>query len=116
MAIFHENWEAPGPKGPSKELIAAVLEIKRLNPPFGCPRIARQLSLAFGLEIDKDIVCRILSSRPLSNSGGKGPSWVSIIAEARDSLWSADLFRCDRPAEETPATAAKGKPHNGSRI
>jgi hypothetical protein len=25
----------PGPKGPSKELIAAILEIKRLNPHFG---------------------------------------------------------------------------------
>jgi len=38
----------PGPKGPSQELIAAVLEIKRLNPRFGCPRIAQQISLAFG--------------------------------------------------------------------
>ena len=27
----------PGPKGPSQELIAAILEIKRLNPRFGCP-------------------------------------------------------------------------------
>jgi putative transposase len=36
----------PGPKGPSKELIAAILEIKRLNPRFGCPRIAQQISHA----------------------------------------------------------------------
>lgn len=43
----------PGPKGPSKELIAAVLEIKRLNPRFGCPLIAQQISHAFGLAIDK---------------------------------------------------------------
>jgi putative transposase len=48
----------PGPKGPSKELIAAVLELKRLNPRFGCPRIAQQISHAFGLEIDKDVVWR----------------------------------------------------------
>jgi len=27
----------PGPKGLSKELIAAILDIKRLNPRLGCP-------------------------------------------------------------------------------
>jgi transposase InsO family protein len=85
----------PGPKGPSKELIAAVLEIKRLNPRFGCPRIAQQISHAFGLQIDKDVVRRILANHPLPKSGGKGPSWLSAIAEARDSLWSVDLFRCE---------------------
>jgi len=85
----------PGPKGPSQELIAAILEIKRLNPSFGCPRIAQQISHAFGLEIDKDVVRRILARHPLPKSGGQGPSWLSAIAEARDSLWSVDLFRCE---------------------
>jgi putative transposase len=85
----------PGPKGPSKELIAAVLEIKRLNPRFGCPRIAQQISHAFGLEIDKDVVRRILARHPRPKCGGQGPSWLSAIAEARDSLWSVDLFRCE---------------------
>ena len=28
---------------------------------WGCPRIAEQIALAFGLEIDKDVVRRILS-------------------------------------------------------
>jgi len=85
----------PGPKGPSKTLIAAILEIKRLNPRFGCPRIAQQISHAFGLEIDKDVVRRILANHPLPRSGGNGPSWLTAIAEARDSLWSVDLFRCE---------------------
>jgi len=85
----------PGPKGPSKELIAAVLEIKRLNPRFGCPRIAQQISHAFGLEIDKDVVRRILAHHSYPKLGGKGPSWLCAIAEARDSLWSVDLFRCE---------------------
>lgn len=58
-----------GPKGPSQELIAAVLEIKRLNPRFGCPRIAQQISHAFGVEIDKDVVRRILANHPLPKSG-----------------------------------------------
>lgn len=76
---------------PIKELIAAVLEIKRLIR----PRIAQQISHAFGLEIDKDVVRRILANHPLPKSGGTGPSWLSTIAEARDSLWSCDLFRCE---------------------
>src|SRR2546425_4372055 len=29
-----------GPKGPTKELIDAVVEMKRRNPSWGCPRIA----------------------------------------------------------------------------
>jgi len=30
----------PGPKGPAKDLIDAVVEMKRRNPGWGCPRIA----------------------------------------------------------------------------
>src|SRR6516225_5336938 len=32
----------PGPKGPSAELIHAVVEMKQRNPNWGCPRIAQQ--------------------------------------------------------------------------
>ena len=42
------------------DLIAAVVEIKSRNPKFGCVRIAQQLSYAFGIEIDKDVVRRVL--------------------------------------------------------
>jgi putative transposase len=94
--LFSSNTgRRPGPKGPSKELIAAVHAIKRLNPRFGCPRIAQQISHAFGLEIHKDVVRRILANHPPPKSGGNGPSWLSAIAETRDSLWSVDLFRCE---------------------
>src|SRR5450631_3005102 len=48
----------PGPKGPSAELIAAIVELKRRNPRFGCVRIAEQISHAFGVDIDKDVVRR----------------------------------------------------------
>jgi putative transposase len=41
------------------------------------------------------IVRRILANHPLPKSGGGGPSWLSAIAEARDSLWSVDLIRCE---------------------
>src|SRR6516165_5727925 len=45
----------PGPKGPTKELIDAVVERKQRNRIWGCKRIAQQITLAFGVEIDKDV-------------------------------------------------------------
>ena len=42
----------PGPKGPNKELIDAVVEMKRRNPNWGCPRIAQQITLAFDIPIN----------------------------------------------------------------
>ena len=51
-----------GPKGPSTELIAAIVEIKRRKPRFGCVRIAQQISHAFGVKIDKDVVRRVQPS------------------------------------------------------
>ena len=51
----------PGPKGPAPELIAAIVEMKRRNPRFGCRRIAQQISFTFGVDIDKDVVRRVLA-------------------------------------------------------
>ena len=85
----------PGPNGPNKELIDAVVQMKQRNPTWGCPRIAQQIALAFDIPIDKDVVRRILAShyRPAKNSGG--PSWLTFIGHLKDSLWSLDLFRCE---------------------
>ena len=35
----------PGPKGPSQEVINAIVEMKQHNPRYGCPRIAQQINL-----------------------------------------------------------------------
>ncbi len=85
----------PGPKGPTKELIEAVVQMKQRNPAWGCPRIAQQIALAFDIPIDKDLVRRILAThyRPEKDSGG--PSWLTFIGHMKDSLWSLDLFRCE---------------------
>src|SRR4030095_13935812 len=64
----------PGPKGPSKELIEAVVETKQRNPTWGCPRIAQQMALAFGIAINKDIVRGILASHYRPEQGPNGPS------------------------------------------
>ena len=93
--VSPQRGHRPGPKGPNKDLIDAVVAMKRRNPSWGCPRIAQQIALAFGVEIDKDVVRRILSVhyRPESDSGG--PSWLTFIGHMKDSLWSCDLFRCE---------------------
>jgi transposase InsO family protein len=85
----------PGPKGPSQELIQAIVAIKQRNPRFGCPRIAQQINKAFGVDIDKDVVRRILATYYRPGSGDSGPSWLSFLGHSKDSLWSIDLFRCE---------------------
>jgi hypothetical protein len=51
--------------------------------------------LAFGLEIDKDVVRRLLSIHYRPESGSAGPSWLTFLGHTKDSLWSCDLFRCE---------------------
>jgi len=84
-----------GPKGPSREVITAIIEMKRRNPRYGCPRIAQQINLAFGLALDKDTVRRVLAVHYKPDPGNRGPSWLTTIGHAKDSLWSVDLFRCE---------------------
>ncbi|MDW3095017.1 MAG: integrase core domain-containing protein [Gammaproteobacteria bacterium] len=92
----------PGPKGPNSDLIKAIIEIKQRNPRFGCPRIALIITNTFGIEINKDVVRRILMKHyhPSPNDKG-GPSWLSFIANMKDSLWSIDLFCCESTTLKT---------------
>jgi transposase InsO family protein len=84
----------PGPKGPSEQLIHAIIELKRRNPDFGCPRIAMITSKTFGVNIDKDVVRRVLAKH-YHPQPGDGPSWLTFIGHMKDSLWSIDFFRCE---------------------
>src|SRR5215472_13339230 len=70
----------PGPKGPTADLIRAVVEMKKRNPTWGCPQIDDQINLAFGTSINKDVVRRILAShyRPEPRMVD-GPSWLSFL-------------------------------------
>ena len=95
MLFSPERGRRPGPKGPRKDLIDAVVAMKRLNPTWGCPRTAQQIALAFGVEIDKDVVRRLLRVHYRPESDSSGPSWLTFLGHAKDSLWSCDLFRCE---------------------
>ena len=84
-----------GPKGPSKALVDAIVEMKQRNPGWGCPRIAQQIGLTFDIQIDKDVVRRVLATHCRPEPGSSGPSWLTFLGLAKDSLWSIDMFRCE---------------------
>ena len=77
----------PGPKGPSRELIAAIVELKQRNPRYGCPRIAYTISITFGIEINKDIVRRVLAKhyKPKPENT-QGSSWLSLLVTAKTAF------------------------------
>ena len=41
------------------------------------------------------MVRRVLAAHYRPGSGVDGPSWLSFLGHAKDSLWSIDLFRCE---------------------
>ena len=42
------------------------------------------------------MVRRVLQQHYYPSPGsGEGPSWLTVIGHAKDSLWSIDLFRCE---------------------
>src|SRR5213075_3489948 len=65
----------PGPKGPAADLIRTVVDMKQRNPTWGCPRIAQQITLAFGIPVDRDLVRRILAARYQPKPDSGGPLW-----------------------------------------
>ena len=95
-SFSNKGHKRPGPKGPSRELIAAIVELKQRNPRYGCPRIAYVISRTFGIEIKKNIVRRILGKRYKPSPGNsQGPSWLSLLGHSKDSLWRIELSRCE---------------------
>ena len=100
----------PGPKGPSQELIQAIVAMKQRNPRLGCPRIAQQINKAFGVEIDKDLVRRVLAKYYRPTPGDSGPSWLSFLGHTKDSLQVAPVdhrLAC-RPGQECGRSRCPG--------
>ena len=85
----------PGPRGSATELIRAICELKRRNPRFDCPKIAQHLGKTFGIDLDKDVVRRVLAAHYRPERREHGPSWLTLLSHTKDSLWSLDLFRTE---------------------
>jgi hypothetical protein len=47
------------------------------------------------MDINKDLVRRVLAKHYRPMPDDNGPSWLTFIGHAKDSLWSIDLFRCE---------------------
>jgi putative transposase len=92
--LFSSSRHKQGPKGPSQDLIKLVLEIKAKNPCYGCVRIALLVSKLTGITVDEFLVRRILRKHYHFPTDG-GPSCLSAIGNAKDTLWSLDMFRCE---------------------
>ena len=75
-----------GPKGPSKELVEAIVEMKQRNPAWGCPRIAQQIGLTFDIQ----------------NRQGRGPPCARHTLSAGTRLTSTCPSAC--AAASTPRT------------
>jgi len=101
--LYSTGSRKPGPKGPSKEVMPdtagqalnAIVNMKKRNHQFGCPRIAQQINLSLGLDLNKHVVRRILATHYRPDPSNRGPSWLTTLGQAKDSLWSVDLFRCE---------------------
>ncbi|MCP3882215.1 MAG: hypothetical protein GY701_28055 [Sulfitobacter sp.] len=65
---------------PDSSLPYPCLTMKHRNPGYGCPKIAEQISKLFGIDINKDIVRRILAKYYYPDPGtGGGPSWLTFM-------------------------------------
>jgi len=78
----------PEPKGPSRELIAAIVELKHRNPRYGCPRI-----IGFGIhqgDVDDITICRMFNH---AISGTDPPLYLSSDNDPifRFHRWKANL-------------------------
>ena len=54
--------------------------MKQRNPRFSCPRIAQQINLAFGLDLDKVTVRRELAVDYKTDPQNRGPSFIGNTA------------------------------------
>ena len=75
--------------------VRPICELKRRNPRFGCPKIAQHLAKTFGIEVNKDVVRRVLAAHYRPERTENGTSWLTLLGHTKDSLWSLDLFRTE---------------------
>ena len=98
----------PGPKGPNAQLIKLIVEMKKRNPRFGYLRISLQIKNAFGIEIDKNIVKRVLDKHYKPEGKDDGPSWLTFLGHTKDSLWSIDFLGVNLSTKITLGDAGDG--------
>ena len=84
VALLVRRSSAPRPKGTLAGAHRRDPRDQRRNPRIGCPRIAQEIAHAFGIDINKDIVRRVLGKHYRPEAGTDGPSWLSFIGHVKD--------------------------------
>jgi hypothetical protein len=64
--------ESPAQRVRAKQFIRAIAELKPRNPRFGCPRIVCIIARTFGVDIDRNVVRRVLAQHYRPSSDGTG--------------------------------------------
>ncbi len=85
-----------GSRGPSTELVDAIVAMKRRNPSWGYRRIAQQIGWAFHIEIEKDVVRRVLAVHYRPEPGSNGPSWLTFLGHAKDTSGASICFAANQ--------------------
>ena len=101
--LFSPKRRRTGPKGPPKDLVDAIVDMKRRNPRWGCPRIAQQIALAFAVDIDKDVVRHRrhpLRTAPRGSSAFAIP-FAKTLAASRAERSAAVSRRLMRPVRSS---------------
>src|SRR5262249_44225295 len=85
----------PGPKGPTKRVdrCGNRNETAQLHLGLQAHRPANRLGIRRGHRQGCGPPDSTRHFHP--EAGSAGPSWLSLIGNAKDSLWSLDLFRCE---------------------
>jgi hypothetical protein len=95
IADMGEVIDASAQKGHRRNSSTRSSSSNAAIPVSAGPGIAQEIARTFGIDIDKDIVRRVLARHYRPDTGADGPSWLSFIGHMKDSLWSVDLFRCE---------------------
>jgi len=83
-----------GRKGPSEDIIQLIIEMKKRNPRYGYLRIAMQIQHAFGIDLDKGVVKRVLDKNyKRTTPCDEGPSWLSFIGHTKASMLYVKLIK-----------------------
>jgi putative transposase len=78
--------KSPGRKPLDQAVIDLIVEMKQRNPMTGYGRIAMQIYQAFGVEVSRFAVGRILRKNKDRLPSGDGPSWLTFLGYMKDSL------------------------------
>ena len=73
----------PGRKSPDQALINLIIEMRNRNPLVGYGRISMQIYQAFGIEISRFAVGRILRKHFDTSNPVNGPSWLTFIGHMK---------------------------------